>query len=187
MSLREWEWVSVLLTSLSTQDILFLSELLWQKTTYPLSVSLGTVQEVDGYFSTLSVECAVVILGEHRGHRLVYELHNYPTLSWVFRLSLALKHSSLVRQRLRNRCCYHGERNNIQHTWEREGSEGYQGVLGWRCHLFWAQSCSCCVWQVLCWCKLWALSDGGWVQKWSSRGKLVQLSCISLSLMQEVS
>lgn len=48
-----------------------------QITTNLFSVSVGTGQVVDGYFSTLGVECAVVI-EEHKGHRLVYELLNYP-------------------------------------------------------------------------------------------------------------
>ncbi len=64
-----------------------------QITTNPFSVSVGTVQEVGGYFSTLGVECAVVI-EEHKGHGLVYEFLNHPAA--VFSFSLPLKHSLLV-------------------------------------------------------------------------------------------
>lgn len=53
-------------------------------------VSLGTVREVDGYFSTLAGECAVVI-EEHRGHRLLHEFLSYSTA--VFSLFLPPEHS----------------------------------------------------------------------------------------------
>ena len=55
-------------------------------------MSVGSVQEVDGYFSTSGVECAVVI-EELRGHGLVYEFLNYAIAAFSF--SLPLKRSSL--------------------------------------------------------------------------------------------
>ncbi len=87
----------VLVTGLSFQDVLSLSGKMRQITTNPFSVPVGTVQEVDGYFSTSGVECAVVI-EEHRGHRFAYEFLNYHLA--VLSFSLLLRHSSLVRSPL---------------------------------------------------------------------------------------
>lgn len=56
---------------LKNRDVLTRAVIKRQISTNPFCVSIGTGQEVDGYFSTLAVECAVVILGEHRGDRLV--------------------------------------------------------------------------------------------------------------------
>lgn len=87
-----------------------------QITTNPFSVSVGSVQEVDGYFSTSGVECAVVI-EELRGHGLVYEFLNYPIAAFSFSLPLrrsSLIHQLTVHQHLRNqRRSYHGERGSI--------------------------------------------------------------------------
>lgn len=73
------------------------SGLMRQMTTNLSCVSLGTVQEVDGYFSTSGVECAVV-LGEHRRHRLVYKFLNDPLT--VFSFFLPLTYSSRSRSSL---------------------------------------------------------------------------------------
>lgn len=74
-----------------------------QISTNPFCVSLGTVQEVAGYFSTLGEECAVVIK-EHREHGLVYEFLNYFTAAFS---------SSLPLNQHRNQHRYHPWR-----TWQ---------------------------------------------------------------------
>lgn len=100
--------VLVLLTGLC----LFPSGLMRLMTANPFSVPVGRVQEVDGYFSTLGVECAVVI-EEHRGHRLVYKFLNYPVA--VFSFSLPLTYSSLVRSSLTR--CSPASQEPVQLPW----------------------------------------------------------------------
>lgn len=76
----------------SHDDISFLNMVIRQTTTHPFPASLGTVQEVAGYFSTSGEECAVVT-EEHREHRLAYKFLNY--LPAAFSFSLPLKHSTV--------------------------------------------------------------------------------------------